>query len=311
MLRPAATVIALTLALGSGCKPREGGCTRFVSEVCRAAGDGSEACSDVKAVTETLSVVACQALGRDVDHALRKLADRRADCDRLASKLCADLGQEACQPAKTQIQSFSAERCTAMLERYPEVAAEWQRMHEGHQAFMAAHRPEALRGVPGFGPADARVTMVEFSDFECDDCARGSPVANHVRNRYGGAVRFVFRQYPLGTHPYARLAAEASLAAEAQGKFWEYHDLLFSNQHDLSRAALERYAKVAGLRLEQFRQALDQHKFSAEVDRDLELGHQVFVAGGVPAMFVNGQRVKFPYDVVALTSMIDDALAAP
>jgi protein-disulfide isomerase len=281
-----------------------------VSEVCRATGESSQTCGDVKVVTEALSAAACQALDRDVGHALGKIAERHQDCERLGTKLCAELGQEACQLEKTQIRGFTAERCTAMLGRYAEVAAEARRIEEGHRAFLDAHRPSVLADVPSFGPADARVTMVEFSDFECDDCARGSPVATHVKNQYGGTVRFVFRQFPLSIHPQARLAAEASLAAEAQGKFWEYHDILFSNQHDLSRAALERYAKVAGLRLEQFRQALDQHKFSAEVDRDLELGHRVFVAG-VPAMFVNGKRVRFPYDVGALTSVIDDALAAP
>jgi protein-disulfide isomerase len=307
MLRRAAPAIGIWLALLAGCQARESNCAKFVSEVCRAAGETSRTCGDVKAVTEVLSPAACGALDRDVDHALRQLADRDEDCVRLETKLCAELGKGACQTAKEQIRAFPAERCSAMLERYPEVAAELRRIYQGHQGFIDAHRPEALARVPGFGPVDAKVTLIEFSDFESDGCARGSPLATHIRNVYGDRVRFVFRQFPLG--PHAHLAAEASLAAQAQGKFWEFHDLVFSNQHDLTRAALERYAQAAGLDLAQFRQALDRGEFAAEVDRDHELGKQALVTE-VPALFVNGKHVKFPFDVAALSELMDQALAA-
>jgi hypothetical protein len=306
MLRRAAAAIGIWVAFLAGCKARESDCTHFVSEVCRAAGETSRMCGDVKAVTEALSRAACGALDRDLDHVLGKVADRQGDCARLVSQLCADVGQAACEAPKSRIQKFPAEQCSVMLEHYPEVAAEVRRLDEGHRAFMQAHRPETLRGVPGFGPADAKVTLVEFSDFESAECARGSPLATHIKNVYAGRVRFVFRQFPRG--PHSHLAAEAALAANAQGKFWEYHDLLFSNQHDLSRAALERYAKTAGLGLGQFRQALDRGEFAAQVDRELELGKQAFV-GDVPALFVNGKHVEFPYDVAALSGIIDQALA--
>jgi protein-disulfide isomerase len=278
-----------------------------VSEVCRAAGETSGTCGDVKAVTEVLSPATCWALDRDLKHALRKLADRHEDCERLATKLCAEVGQEACQPAKTRFRSFPAERCSVMLQHYPEVAAEARRIDEGRRALIDAHRPSALAGVPGFGPADAKVTLVEFSDFESAECARGSPLARHIKNVHGDRVRFVFRQLPRG--PHAHLAAEAALAANAQGKFWEYHDILFSNQHDFSRAAFERYAKLTALDLPQFRKALDRAEFAAAVDRDLELGRRVFVSD-LPSLFVHGRHVEFPYDVVALSEIIDQALAA-
>jgi hypothetical protein len=307
MLRRAAAAIGIWVALLAGCKARESDCTRFVSEVCRAAGETSRICGDVKAVTEALSPATCWALDREVKHALQKVADRQEDCARLASRLCAELGQEACEAAKTRILKFPAEQCSVMLEHYPEVAAEVRRTDEGRRAFLQAHRPEALRGVPGFGPADAKVTLVEFADFESPECARGSPLATHVRNVYGDRVRFVFRQFPRG--PHAHLAAEAALAAHAQGKFWEYHDILFSNQQDLTRSALERYAKLAGLRLAEFRPALDRGEFAAEVDRELELGKQASV-GDLPALFANGKHVDFPYDVAALSGIIDQALAA-
>jgi protein-disulfide isomerase len=283
-----------------------------VSEVCQAAGTDSETCRDVKSVTEALSAEACGAIGRDLGHARQKLADRQQNCDRLANRLCADIGRSSgvCQNALTDFKRFPAERCTLMLAHYPEVVAEARGVEEAQRAFVEAHQPGALAGVPMSGPADAKVTLVEFSDFECSECARGFPLSTHIRNVYGRDVRFVFRQFPLRSNPHAHLAAEASLAAQAQGKFWEYHDILFSNQHDLSRAALERYAQAAGLDLPRFRRALDQAQFAAAVDRDLELGRRVSVKD-LPALFVNGRHVDFPFDVGALSGIMDRALAAP
>ncbi len=308
------------LPLAVGCQTRESvpgaapgasaACGTFVSAVCSAAGERSATCADVRSVTEALSTAACQVLGREVDHALHKLAERDQACDRLKHRLCAEFGRSSgvCRMAEQEIGRYTADRCAAMLGRYPEVAAEGRRIADGHEAFLAAHRAPLPDDVPGFGPADARVTLVEFTDFEGADCARGSPVARHVQHQYGGTVRFVFRQFPLAEHPAARLAAEASLAAHAQGKFWEYHDVLFSNQHDLSRPALERYAQAAGLRLAEFRRALERHQFAAAVERDQELGRKVFV-GNLPAMFANGERVEFPYDVAALDQIIEHASA--
>ncbi len=305
MLRRAAPAIGISIVLLAGCKARESDCTRFVSEVCRVAGETSGTCGDAKAVTEALSPAACGAVDRDVEYALRKIADRQEDCARLASRLCAELGEGACEAAKARILKFPVEQCSLMLDHYPEVAAEVGRADEGRRALIDANRPEALAGVPAFGPVDAKVTLVEFADFESAECARGSPLATHVRNVYGDRVRFVFRQFPRG--PHARLAAEAALAANAQRKFWEYHDILFSNQQDLTRAALERYAKLGGLALAEFRQALDRGEFAAQVDRDLELGKKASV-GDLPALFVNGKHVDFPYDVAALSEIIDQAL---
>jgi protein-disulfide isomerase len=230
-------------------------------------------------------------------------------CRMLVTELCSQFGAESgvCRRIRSRSERFSDERCEAMLEHYDEVAAEARRVEEGKKALLAAHGSKPLGHPPWFGPADAKVTLVEFSDFTCSECARGSPVAQQIRNRHPG-VRFVFRQGPLATRPEAHRVAEASLAAHAQGKFWEYHDLLFSNQHDLSDSALRRYAKEVGLDLGRFRKALDTREYAAEVDADLKLGKMAMV-GKPPAMFVNSERVDFPYEVVALDEAIDGAKA--
>lgn len=114
----------------------------------------------------------------------------------------------------------------------------------------------------------------------------------------------MFRQFPSPRNPDARLAAEASLAAHAQGKFWPYHDVLFANPHDLRRAALERYAAEVGLDLVAFREALDTHRFEADVDADVRLAHHLQVRER-PSLFVNGKLASVPYGVAELKALVE------
>jgi protein-disulfide isomerase len=156
---------------------------------------------------------------------------------------------------------------------------------------------------PAFGPADAEVTIVEFGDFQSSYAARASGAVAIIQREYADTVRFVFRQFPAPSGT-SRLAAEASLAADAQGKFWEYHDLLFANQRSLEQASLERYARELGMDAVALRQSLAERKFAQDVERDLGLGRRVGVTMA-PAMFVNGRRVHVPVDIVALRQLIE------
>lgn len=250
------------------------------------------------------------AVVNDMGHGTMALALPSTSCQSMLTRLCAELGDHssACRRMRKRIERLSGQNCDLMLAHYDEVLAEVRRPEEVAAVLTAAH-PEALPGsVPAFGPRDAEITMVEFSDFACSDCARGSPVAEQVRRRYPD-VRFVFRQLPKPPHRDAHRAAEAALAAQAQGKFWGYHDVLFSNQHDQSRVALERYAQQIGLNLMTFRQDLDSGKYAALVDADLELGRRTRVER-VPAMFVNGHQVPFPYDTEGLEEALRAGLTA-
>ncbi len=120
-------------------------------------------------------------------------------------------------------------------------------------------------------------------------------------------VRFVFRQFPLSFHAHAHLAAEAALAAHAQGKFWLLHDLLFAHQAALQRSDIEAYAASAGLNMSAFRKSLDENSFNTEVAEDIDIGNQVHVQG-TPTMFINGKRVANPSDTPAVLNAIHEAL---
>ncbi|WP_020479051.1 DsbA family protein, partial [Myxococcus xanthus] len=134
---------------------------------------------------------------------------------------------------------------------------------------------------PSFGPANAKVTIVEWSDFECPFCSRVGPTLSKIKESYAKDVRVVFRHQPLPFHPNAKLAAEASHAAHEQGKFWEYHDKLFANQKAMDRASLEKYAQELGLNVAKFKAALDSGKFKAKVEADMAAGNAVG-ANGTP-----------------------------
>ncbi|MDH3402817.1 MAG: thioredoxin domain-containing protein [Acidobacteriota bacterium] len=156
-------------------------------------------------------------------------------------------------------------------------------------------------GHPAKGPAGAPVTIVEFSDFECPFCSRVLPSLRQVMENYGDSVRVVFRQFPLNNiHPRAQKAAEASLCAHDQGKFWEMHDAMFDEQKNLGVDQLKEKAGRIGLDAESFASCLDGDKFAPQVAADLEEGSAAGVSG-TPAMFINGRFVNgaVPYETLA------------
>lgn len=161
---------------------------------------------------------------------------------------------------------------------------------------------------PVLGPQDAKVTIVEWSDFQCPFCSRVVPSVKEVMKQFPKDVRFVFKQYPLPFHDKAHLAAQAALAAKAQGKFWPYHDKLFENQKMLDRADLERYAKEVGLNLPKFQKALNDGTYKAKVDAEMAEGAQVGVQG-TPALFINGRFLSGAQPVDVLVAQVKLALA--
>ena len=140
---------------------------------------------------------------------------------------------------------------------------------------------------PSRGPTNAPVTIVEFSDFQCPYCGREYPVIERLMKEYDGKLRLVFRHYPLDFHPFAQKAAEAGACAQDQGKFWELHDKMFSNQGKLAVADLKGYAKSLGMDATKFDKCLDSGEKKALVDDDLKAGSAAGV-NGTPAFFING-----------------------
>jgi protein-disulfide isomerase len=153
------------------------------------------------------------------------------------------------------------------------------------------------------GPADALVTIFVWTDFECPFCARNLPVLAQIRRKYGDDVRLVVRHFPLPGHRRAGLAAEAAIAAAAQGKFWEFHDRLFASGA-IDRASLEGHARALGLDEKLFAAALDERRYREWVLADAAAASALGVAG-TPTMFINGTPVEGVLAAEELGVLID------
>lgn len=143
-------------------------------------------------------------------------------------------------------------------------------------------------GAPTAGKKDAPVELVEFSDFQCPFCQRMAPTINEIKQKYPDQVRIVYRQLPLtNIHPFAFKAAEASLCANDQGKFWELHDAMFKDQKKLAVSDLKETAKALGMDEKKFNSCLDSGRYVEQVQRDSKEAQRLGVTG-TPALFVNG-----------------------
>ncbi|HVU52707.1 MAG TPA: thioredoxin domain-containing protein [Polyangia bacterium] len=177
----------------------------------------------------------------------------------------------------------------------------------GAPAAPAAKQDVKIGDAPTLGPSNAKVTLVAFSDFQCPFCSRAVPTLKQVEDTYKGKIRVAFKNMPLPFHDKAHLAAEAALAANEQGKFWEMHDKLFANQQALDRPALEKYAEELGLNMSKFRAALDSGKFKERVDREAKEGNG-FGATGTPTFFINGHILVGAQPFDAFKTAIDAEL---
>jgi protein-disulfide isomerase len=161
---------------------------------------------------------------------------------------------------------------------------------------------------PTKGPADAPVTIVEFADFECPYCEQLFPTLKRVEANYDHRVRIVYRQFPLNDlHPHAQKAAEASLCANEQQKFWDLHDSMYLDQHNLDVDSLKRKAAALKLDTTQFNNCLDTAKYADAIKKDVKDGTAVGI-NGTPAMFINGRYLSGaqPYEQIA--TIIDEEL---
>lgn len=160
---------------------------------------------------------------------------------------------------------------------------------------------------PVRGSDRAPVTIVVFTDFQCPFCAKSEATMHELAAKYGDRVRIAFKNNPLPFHDHARLASRAALAAGEQGKFWEYHDVLFAHQNALGREALLAYARELGLNPTKFREAMDADRTAAAVDADIAEAKRLSVMG-TPSFFVNGRRVVGAQPLARFESLIDEAL---
>lgn len=167
----------------------------------------------------------------------------------------------------------------------------------------------ASAGRPALGPANAPITIIEFSDFQCPFCERAEPTVKQVIQKYGDKVRLVYIDFPLPMHSHALDAAKAAQCADQQGKFWPYHDQLFADQSKLAPADLKATAKKVGLDTTKFDACFDQAKTEATVQRELEQGRALGI-DGTPTFYVDGRQLVGAQPIDEFSNVIDEELEA-
>lgn len=162
---------------------------------------------------------------------------------------------------------------------------------------------------PYKGSVDAKIVIVEFSDFQCPFCLQSFPIVKQVISKYGDQIKFIYRDLPNSSiHPEAQIAAEAGECAHAQGKFWEMHDQIFINQNNLTSDALKGYAQGIGLDTNLFNTCLDEGTYTAEVGEDYSDAIRAGVTG-TPTFFINDKRIDGVISFEAFEAIIDQLVA--
>jgi protein-disulfide isomerase len=148
-----------------------------------------------------------------------------------------------------------------------------------------------ITGSPFKGPADAPVTIIVFSDFQCVYCARLVPLLDEVLETYPKTVKVVYKHFPLKSHKLARPAAQAAVAADQQGQFWAFHDRLYAEQEPISKEGIATIADGLGLDRQKFDAARNRPATAARVFKDQQAGIRAGVRG-TPTVFINGRKLK-------------------
>ncbi len=159
------------------------------------------------------------------------------------------------------------------------------------------------------GDADAPVTIIEYTDFQCPFCSRVQPTIEAILEQYDGSVRHVFKQLPLPMHAQARLGAEAALCAGDQGQFWEMHDWLFANKNSINRDALAAQAATLGLDVDEFNGCIDAEKYASLIDEDVQEANS-FGITGTPGFLINGRVLRGAVPMDQFQAVINEELRA-
>jgi len=162
---------------------------------------------------------------------------------------------------------------------------------------------------PFVGGKDAKVTIVEFSDFQCPFCAKAATIVQDLKKKYGNKIKIAFKQFPLPFHSQAKIAANAALCANEQKVdfFWKMHDAMFADQSKLSAEALKATARKLGVDGSKFDKCLDSNKYAAQVAAQIEEGKQIGVKS-TPTFYVNGKLINGAQPLEVFSELIDAEL---
>ncbi len=241
-----------------------------------------------------------------------------------------EIQAKAAEPSEEEVRAFYDDNADAIDVPFeaaaPHIKSELlnERQAEQERAFVEALREKAdirytlptpalpripmdLGDGPSLGPANAKATLLVFSDFQCPYCARARHVLERLRALYPDDLRIVYRYFPLSQHKQARLAAVAAECAYEQDKFWPYHDLLFDNANALEQADLERYGTELGLDVENLKSCMQSDTARRRVDEAEAAGRRMGVEG-TPAIYINGMKLVGLLPLPLMQALIDREL---
>lgn len=222
---------------------------------------------------------------------------------------CIDAGLSlaTCAKAKGDI----CENVSGLVTRAAHLASQGKSAAqiEEQVSYIAGWARVDLSGSPRHGNPDTPIVVVEYSEYQCPFCKRAQATMHELEEKYGEKISFVFKHYPLAKHTQAKPAAIASIAAERQGKFWEYKAALFEHQRDLKTEGIyEQIAQEVGLDLEQFRRDIADPAMESQIKADVAQAKKLGVTG-TPCFFVNGYKLKGAKPLDAFVDVIDRELA--
>jgi protein-disulfide isomerase len=222
-----------------------------------------------------------------------------------------------CGQAQSLIQSAkdpkgSCRRSVAALRYVARLVEQGFTDSEVSEALAKRYRPISPKKIdvseaPVKGNPNAKITLVEFADYECPHCRRFQPVLRQIIDEFHDNVKLYFKHYPLPQHTNARLAAEAAVAAQKQGKFWQFQDKLWDKQDELGPAEIEKVAKETGLDVAKFRADLASEAVKARVQKDRADG----AAAGLqatPTLYIDGREYTDGRDTDSLREWIKDEI---
>jgi len=212
------------------------------------------------------------------------------------SKGMAGVVIEAIKAGKTEQQAFDAAK-----------ASKWGHVPEPKLLDDPVTIP--VSGSPVLGPANAKIVLVEFSDFQCPYCVLAVPQIQAVMKAFPTQTKLIFKQFPLEIHSRAFMAASAALAAQKQGKFWPMHDAMFAHHDELSRETVAKLAQGLGLDVARFQKDMDSEEIKKAIEKDVDDGDRAGVQG-TPTIFINGQRYNGPITLDYLKQIFDGMLKA-
>jgi protein-disulfide isomerase len=213
------------------------------------------------------------------------------------------------QELKTQIRAYLQQ--VKAQQKLLEYAKSLNSKH-GAEIYLKEPQPPSVqisleKDDPVTGPENALLTIVEFSDYQCPACRRNHEVVRELRATYGDRVKWVFKDFPMPGHKWAKGAAIAAHCAAEQGEFWRYQDLLFGSQEELSSDRLTHLAKQLGLQIEPFSQCLQAGKFQSHIDKDIEQGRK-FGFNTTPTFVINNRVVTGAPPPDRFRQIIDEEL---